>query len=279
VLSTGEAVSLKKIKAENPLVMKPGAWADLELEFTSLGRNGQVAYKMVIHSNDPARPEVTLPILAKVQPAFQLKPRFAKFGTLRKNQSDSREIMITSMTDGDFKITGFSNLPPFMAYAVEKAEDDAVCAYRMKLTVNANAPAGEHNLVLRALIDSEKSRGLAIPVTLTIQPDVVFMCDGEMLGDTINFGVSKKGQEVTKSIHIINRNPGIPYTISETRLVSQYDKNIDVRLQTMRPGVEYELQITLKPELNAPFLRGFLHLSSDHPDVEHVRLTLKGLFR
>jgi hypothetical protein len=279
VLSTGETVSLKEFKADDPLVLKPGGWAEMELEFSSLGRQGRVAYKMVIHSNDPARPELTIPILARVTQAFELRPRLVRFGTVEKKSVAAREIVISALASGDFRITGFDNLPPFMAYEIEKLEDQAECAYRMQLTLKGSAPAGVQNLILKARVESDKSKGVAIPVSFEILPEVDFLCDGENVRDDIQFGVIERGAGAAKKIHIINRNPMIPYTITGTRLASQFGKFIQVELRTLQPGLEYELLITIEPELDARFLRGFVYLESDHPDLENKRFTLKGMFR
>ena len=92
VLSTGETYSLKDFRYEghNELVLKPGVTAESELEFSSLGRKSNVTYKMVIHSNDPKHPHRLIPILAKVKPAFNLRPKSLKFGELEKGQTVTR---------------------------------------------------------------------------------------------------------------------------------------------------------------------------------------------
>lgn len=279
-LSDGQVLSMKEYKGNRILTLEAGAWASLEIEFTSLGRKDQVGYKMVIHSNDPDRRELTVPILARVIPAFALKPKVVRFGTITRRSKVTKEVRITSLAAGNFEIKGFENLPPHLTWEARKTPEAEASACLMKLTLDGNGPVGTHNLVLKARVESERSRRLAVPYSFTILPDVSFTCDGkELKKNTVNFGLLEQGKPATKRIHVLNKNPGVPYNILKYQLISRYDDHISLSLETLRPGIEYELLITVDGKLDARFFNAILKLESEHPDLKKVKLDVKGLFR
>lgn len=279
-LSDGRILSMREYKGNRILSLEAGAWASLEIEFTSLGRKDQVAYKMVIHSNDPDRRELTVPILARVIPAFALQPKVVRFGTITRNSKATKEVRITSLAAGNFEIKGFENLPPHLTFETRKVPEADAGTCILKLTLDGKGPVGTHNLVLKARVDSERSRRLAVPYRFTILPDVSFSCDGkELKKNKLNFGLLERGKPATKRIHVLNKNPGLPYNIVKYRLISQYDNNISLSLETLRPGIEYEILITVDGNIDARFFNAIIKLESEHPDLKNVKLDVNGLFR
>ncbi len=280
LLSTGETVSLKEFKTgTRTLVLAPGTWAQMELEFSSLGRKGKVNYKMVIHTNDPSRPAFLIPIKAKIRQAFKLSPKTVAFGRLAKHTRATRKVTVLPAFAGEFRITGFTNLPPYMAWEAHPIEGTRIHAFDLQLTLKEDAPAGEQILVLKAVIDSQRTQGLAIPVSFTVLPEISFTLDGEEIKKKVNFGVIEKGKGAVKRVHILNGNPAVPYVITDCRFTSRFKDHLEVRLDTLRPGIEYELVITLNPGLDTRLFTGVIHLMSKHPDMKLKKLDIKGIFR
>jgi len=279
-LSNGKTVSLREYKQHDKvLTLKPGETATMLLEFTSLGQKGRMTYKMVLHSNDPKHPELTIPILATVKQAFSIEPKLARFGIVKKGGTATMCVEIKPLVDMDFEITGFSNLPSFISCELERSGETPDSGYRARITISGNAPAETYYFQLRAEVKSQKTAALVIPVTFNIRPEVHFYCKNSKLGRVLNFGIIQSENETSKNIRILNKNPAVPYNITDIGLSSVYSEHIDVELTSIKAGVEYELLVTIKPGLNAHYLKGIITLTSDHPDLIKKKIALSGLCR
>jgi len=279
-LSDGRKVSMKGFLSGDVLTLKPGEWAALEVEFSALSRKKHVFYKMDIFSNDPKKPKCTVPLIARVQPAFTLRPKMVRFGAVARNARVTRQVEILSAGAGDFRIERIRNLPPQISYTLQSIDSKGSQAYRMDLTLEGSGPLGSHYVSLVADVKSERSRSLAIPISFTIESDVVFQCDQKSLREsTVDFGVLTKGQSIEKKVHILNRNPKIPYNIMDYQCVGACADHLALSLKTLHKGVEYELSITVDGQCNARALKGVITLISDHPDLKTLNLRIRGMYR
>jgi hypothetical protein len=276
--SDGDVFFLKDFQGyKDPLVLESKEFITMDLEFLSLGRKGKMTYKMVIHSNDPAHPELTIPILALVLPAFEVKPRWVRFGKMAKGEPRTREVIVTSVAAGDFEITGIANLPPYLSYTVESIPDSDPRAYRLKLTHNGEASRDDVSLLLKAEVESEKCKGFGLSVSFEMLPDVTLEWEGRTQGRAINFGMIPRGETVTRKVRILNHNPEVPCRIEKVDTSFKPGDGMEAVLEEVRPGMEYELSITIKPEFKGRILKGSIRLISDHPDLKDQSLALKGM--
>lgn len=279
VLSSGREVVPELTETGTYVELEPDEWAEVKLEFQTIGRFGNVKHRMDIYTNDPEGQVRHIPILAKVNRAFVMDPPRVEFGLLDKKEQKSIDVRVKSEGVGDFKITGVDELPPFMNWSVKKIDEGGVPASLLTLTYKGGAKLGKHSFRLKVKVENEKVRDFGMYVDMRIYPSIIFRHEGKRIYDFLDIGFLERGKEKTVQIDVQNGDLDVPYLIKNVSSKSNCTPPVKVKCTPLSYGTKYRLLLTVSPKTDKRMIRGRILLESDHPDLPLAVIQFRGMYR
>ena len=138
-----------------------GGQSEISLELDTAALNGPVQASVVIQTNDPVSPEITIDVKGNVESQIEMTPRPAIFVTAFRWQVDEKEGSIVLTNKGKTPIksinvkTSETNFTPKLT-PVEEGQ-----RYQISVKLNSNAPADKTVGLLTIYADEER---IEIPV-------------------------------------------------------------------------------------------------------------------
>lgn len=269
-----------------PAAIPPGGSRTVKVSMGSGRAMGRLDKKLTIHSDDPVRSKVTLPVSMRVHAAFRMKPLQFRFQGLRGKDP------VTSTVDILPRTPGRRPAPEFLVEGVEgrfgRPGDEFLKARveplsggrRIVLELSPEHPEGRIAARLRARLDG---RPLVIPVT------------GEMFAHIhveptfINFSRARAADP--RTLELESRLTSIddrPFRIEKTevrpgksRRAEQPAPEIGVRVHSAPSGKVHRVVITVTPpETPTPRASFFgkIHLLTTHEQKPEIELSYTGFF-
>jgi len=260
-------------------VLKPDETCEINIEFNSAGQPTHALEKHInVTSSDDFRPSFPLKLKALVIKPLHLEPALAQFGELVRGEEKSIRVTGVLREGEKLAITGWEAKPDFVEVTLEEGTSaTGTQALYFNVRLLPTAPLGYISETIVATTDHEKISNIRIPVYANIKSDVTFEAEGsEHNKERLDFGVIKLGDSATRTLLVKNRNPAIPYNISDVEIDSKYADQITCEVETIEDGTDYELHLTTAKELDARFFRGTLMIKSDHRDLPEKSISFHG---
>jgi len=223
---------------------------------------------------DPATPKIDLTLRAKVDPYISAKPGYARYIVV---QGESQEGTITQglwAPDGSsWDITGVDSPFPYLkvTYREAKPEERVPDAkgkqweVEMKLSNDAQVGPLADNVTVHT--NHPKQKIVLIPVSGFVRPVMA------VTPPVADFGKIELKEPLRKSLSIRNfATESIKVTSVEPSL-----KGIEVKLEPLTEGREYQVRVTLSPELGKGPFQGKLTFHTDSPKVPTLSVDIKGV--
>jgi hypothetical protein len=256
----------------------PGEEARVEVSFTTWGYKGKLLKHITVQTQGAKTESHSVSVLAEIIDSVKMKPEVLDLGEVVRGQQTFGETIMRSVGIGDFEITGIRNLPAYLEYKTERLAEGDEAAFSVALAAKENAPLGDINLVLQLTVENKHIEVVRLPFKATVIPKVDFLIKGERIQGDIDLGVFSANRGCRLSVEIVNLVPMIPYHVRHMQVKSSKDTAfIDAEIESIEPGVRYQLDLSIKPGAPAAgFVRGSIILESDHPDMLQKELHLMG---
>jgi hypothetical protein len=126
-------------------VLAPGGQLELKADFNSAGRKGEQVKTVVVHSNDPAEPQLELQFRARVDVLYEMNPpgRFG-FRAAQRGESPKDTFDITpgeGRKDIELLEVRIKD-PSLISYKAEALPTPTGVGHRIRLTLSDSAPVG-----------------------------------------------------------------------------------------------------------------------------------------
>ncbi len=157
----GMSASMAAIVLKMQQRIPPGGQSEISMELDTATLSGPVQANVIIQTNDPASPELTIDVKGNVESQIEMTPRPAILLTAFRWQIEEKEGSITLTNKGKTPIkdiavkTSETNFTP----KVTTLEDGQ--RYQVTVKLNPNAPAEKTVAPLTILTDQER---IVIPV-------------------------------------------------------------------------------------------------------------------
>ncbi|MBN2314803.1 MAG: DUF1573 domain-containing protein [Sedimentisphaerales bacterium] len=147
------------------MVYAPGESGTIQVEWTSGTRPDVFSRTMVVHSNDPVEPAVTLTVRAKIVQRVVCEPQRLKL-VFDEDNAGCPEISIRSLNDEPFSIKGFKST----ADCITADFDPNVEATKFILQPKVNSAKLQENLKGRISIDLTHPEGNTATILFDVLP-------------------------------------------------------------------------------------------------------------
>lgn len=274
----GKKMDTEKKQAETTtFVLKPGETTTVDVEFHPGGKHGKQSQKVTIKSDDPARRELVVEVLALVQPIVEVDPAILPFGDVERNQTKTAIATITGRTP-DFAIplvtTGNDAITAKVLDTIDTEVDGSkVRQVRVEFTLNSARPMTVSGTATIRTTDPRR-RILSLPMSGTVLGDLAL--DPAKL----SLGLVGPGDAVKQTIRIHSRS-GAAFKIlglNERGMETSPAEWTLAEAGSDAPGA-FDLLLSFKAPQKPGSWKGTLVIATDVPDQEKIEVIYSGSIR
>lgn len=148
----------------------PGQTGELEVRVTTTGLSGSLVKAVLVTTNDPRSPEITLSITAEVEPEFLLSQPAVFFGGTPRGKQVVRDLTLTIPTGRNYRILGAESTDPWVLVSVEPVAGSGERKFRIVATQKSDAPEGYHFGMIVVKTTSSRNPEIKITVRGVVNP-------------------------------------------------------------------------------------------------------------
>ena len=259
--------------AEFDKTIAPGKTGKVHAVVDTSTFGGPIAKGLSVFTNDPATPQIELTVRAKVEPYIAVKPGYARYVTVQGEPIEGDITQTLFATDGSaMDIVGVDSPWPYLkvsfreAKAEERLPDVEGKQWRVEMKLGNDAKVGPLAEYVTVRTNHPKQKVVQIPVTGFVRPVVA------VTPQVADFGTLEIKDATQKVLNVRN-------FATEPIKVTGVEENIpgiDVKLQPLNEGREYQVQLTLNPSLPKGNFDGKITIRTDSAKVPVLEVPLKG---
>lgn len=208
--------------------------------------SGPISKSILVMTNDPQDPSLTLVIKTDVHPFVEVLPRaLVRFNAVQHEPMEQTLTVVSGDEQPDFKVTGVRSSVPFLETEVRELTGDELVAgkpapqYRVSLSMNDEAPVGPVNAMLEVQTNHPKAKKVPVKVFGVVRALL------HVTPSQVQFGeVSAKKQPGRNLILVNNRSNNVPVRVTAATVD---DAAFDADVITIEEGRRYQVTITVKP--------------------------------
>lgn len=260
--------------ADYDKVIAPGQSGKVRVSVDTTTFNGAIAKGVTVFTNDPATPQTELTIQAQVEPFIKVKPGYARYITVQGEDKEGTIVQTLWTPDGSpMKIVKVDSPYPYLKAEFHEAKPEERLKeiadqpqWKVEMHLSNDAPVGPLAETLKVYTDNPKQKLVQIPVSGFIRPMVA------ITPQVADFGQVTVSDVIRKSINVQNfATESIKITGVESSV-----PGIEARVEPIKEGREYSIQVTLKPEIAKGQFNGKLSLITDSVKMPRIEVVLKG---
>lgn len=278
LLSSGKEVTPVMEKLGSYIALKPNEWAEIKLQFQTIGRFGNVKHRMDIFTNNPYGQVAHIPIVAEVTRAFTLSPHSLDFGLVDRGVKTTKTVRVESSV-GPFEILGLKESLPCLTYSTEEVKDADKPTKLLNIVFTGNAKVGKLMKRLKVHVKNEKVSDFALFTEMQVFPPIVFTQNGERIFSDMDLGILKRGEEKKFVLQIKSNDKEKPFRIIDLFCKTNSGPKVKAELIKEKPGELYQVVLTVSPEkVKKRMLRGNFTLVCDYAEMSSIRIRFHGMF-
>jgi len=182
--------------------------------------SGPISKSILIMTNDPEEPTVTVVIKTTVHPYVEVLPRaLIRFNAVQHEPMTQKVTVVAAEDMSDFKVTGVSSNLPYLNTIVRPLAKDELVAgksaqqFEVELSLKEDAPVGPVNALLRVKTNHPKSEVVPIKVFGVVRALL------HVTPSQVQFGsVSAKNQPGRNLILVNNRSGGAKVSVKSATI-------------------------------------------------------------
>ncbi|HEY9423123.1 MAG TPA: DUF1573 domain-containing protein [Thermoanaerobaculia bacterium] len=262
--------------AEYDKVIAPGKTGKVHAEVDTATFNGAIAKGVSVFTNDPDMPALELTVRAKVEPYIAVKPGYARYVTVQGEPQEGTIAQTLWVPDGTaMEIVKVDSPWPFLDVKVREAKPEERVTepnakgkqWRVEMTLANNAKVGPLSDYVTIHTNHPKQKIVQVPVSGFVRPVVA------VTPQVADFGRVEIKEAMRRSLNIRNFATE-PIKVTG---VEQTVKGIEAKLEPLEEGREYQVRVTLTPQMAKGPFTGKLMIKTDSPKVPTLEVELKGI--
>jgi hypothetical protein len=258
--------------AEFDKTIAPGQTGKVHAVVDTTTFSGPIAKGVTVTTNDPENPQIELTVRAKVEPYINVKPGYARYMTVQGEGKQGNIVQTLWAPDGTpFDIVKVDSPLPSLKLAFREAAEGERQAdakgkqWRVEMLLANDAPVGPIADYVTVTTNHPKQKVVQIPVSGFVRPIIA------VTPPVADFGQIEVKEPLRKALNLRN-------FATESIKVTGIEENlpgVDAQLESLEDGREYQVRLTLKPEVKGPFA-GKLMVRTDSPKTPVIEVEVKG---
>ena len=244
----------------------PGAEGVIEATFSTGGYQGKVSKSIRVKTNDPTAANTILRLVGTILTDVMAKPRSLNFGTLSRNTTAERDIEVTFALDEEIEIEKVECPSKQFTTAVKAFGGERGRGATITVRTGKDLPLGRIKDKLVIYTSSSKNPTLDVPIYAFIQGDIA------VSPMVLSFRPPREGGIAEKSLTVSTSEAPfeiLGIEVEETLFLSE--------LETVTPGKEYKLKITLRDGVSDGRIHEALLIRTDSLEQPEIRVPIYGI--
>jgi uncharacterized protein DUF1573 len=260
--------------ADYDKVIAPGKGGKIRVSVDTSTFSGPIAKGVTVYTNDPATPQMELTIRAQVEPFIKVKPGYARYITVQGETKEGTIVQTLWTPDGSpLKIVKVESPYPYLQVSFHEAKPEERLKdvpdqqqWKVEMHLSNDAPVGPLTDSVKVYTDHAKQKLVQIPVSGFVRPMVA------VTPPVADFGRVTVSEPLRRSLNVKS------FTSEPIKLTgAQSDiPGIEAQIEPVQEGREYEVRLTLKPEVRKGPFNGKLSILTDSLKVPRIEVELKG---
>ena len=247
----------------------PGAEGEIEVVFNVGRRRGRTAEKVLVRSNDPDQPVVTLTVTGIVEGSLVVLPERLYFGDIHNTESIERTIELVDIEGGDVRIAKVESssryitaeIPPSSARVRDKVE--------IVVTIGPGLPIGRLNEKLVIHTDNKEQSSIEVPIEGNVVGEI------KVFPNQFFFGYVERGEPVSRKV-VISK------TGDEDLKILKVESNLEsvsVRVLSLEQNNKYAIKATLGSHAPEGTMHGIIKVHTNSVQQPVIELPLYALIK
>jgi hypothetical protein len=209
--------------------------------------SGPVSKSILVMTNDPQDPTITLVIKAVVKPYIEVLPRpLIRFNAVTYEGMSQTVTVVSDDDERDFKVTNVESSVPYLETSVRKLGSDELLRgrsetqYEVVMTLTDDAPSGPVNAQLVVSTDHPEAPKVVVKVYGVIRALL------HVTPPQVQFGtVEAKAKPGRNVIVVNNRSDGSSTQVTSAQI---NDPAFEVEVSVIEEGRRYQVTVAVKPD-------------------------------
>jgi hypothetical protein len=239
---------------------------------------GPISKSILIMSNDPSEPTVSVVIKANVQPFVEVLPRpLIRFNAVQLEPMSQKIVVVSTDTSRDFKVTKVESTVPFLTTAVRRLGDNELVPdkpadqYEVTVAMANDAPVGPVSGNLTIFTDHPKAPQVTVKVYGVVRALV------HVTPTQLEFGSVEAKARPGRNLIVINNRTGDAKMQVTGATVD--DPAFETAVSTIEEGKRYQVTVSVKGDATAGAHNATLTLTTTDPDFPQLTVPVKATLR
>lgn len=259
--------------AEFDKTIAPGQTGKVHAVLDTAGFSGPISKGLTVFTSDPDVPQLELTVRAKVQPYISARPGYARYITVQGEAAQGSIGQTLWAPDGSsFDVVKVESPFPYLKTSFREATTEERIAdakgkqWRVEMTLSNEAKVGALADYVTIHTNHPKQKLVQIPVSGFVRPVMA------VTPPVADFGKVELKEPLRRALNVRN-------FATEPIKITGLDQSlpgVEAKVEPIEDGREYEVFVTLKPELGKGPFNGKLMIRTDSPKTPLIEVELKG---
>ena len=245
-------------------------WVKAKLDTS--GFSGPITKSILVVTNDPENPSVSLVIKAEVQPYIDVDPRpLVRFSTVQLSEVTDK-LKVTTPMDQEFHITKVESSVPYVTASVRKLEagelvpDRNPSQYEITVTMSGEAPVGPINAELLIHTDHPKAKKVPVRVFGVVRALI------HVTPSQIQFGSVEAKVRPGRNVVVVNNQEDKVVKVTGAEV---NDPAFAADVLTIADGQRYQVTVSVKPDADPGSRDAMLSIATTDPQFPQLMVPVR----
>lgn len=256
----------------------PGATGQIKAKLDTKDFAGPISKSILVMTDDPQNPTVTLVIKADIRPFVEILPRpLIRFNAVLHEPMNQTFIVVGADPEQTMKIKSVESSVPFIATSMRQLGEDELVKgksksqYEVTLSLTDDAPVGPVNAVLSVNTDLKEAPTVPVKVYGVVRALI------HVTPTQVQFGsVESKSRPGRNLIVVNNRTDGTRIQVTGAAVD---DPAFAAQVTTIEEGRRYQVTVTVKPDADPGSRDATLTLATTDADFPAVTVPVRANLR
>ena len=239
---------------------------------------GPISKSILVMTNDPREPTVSVVIKADVRPFVEVLPRpLIRFNAVQREPMIQKVFVVATESDQDFKVTKVETSVSFLDASVRKLSGDELISgkssqqYEVRLELAKNAPVGPVSAKLTIMTDHPKAEEVVVKVYGVVRALI------HVTPAQVQFGTVDAKSRPGRNVIVVNNRTG--KASMEIGSLEVDDAAFDASVTTIEEGRRYQVTVKVKEDASPGTHAGTMTIKTNDPDFPELAVPVKANIR
>jgi hypothetical protein len=256
----------------------PGAEGVVRATLDTKDFAGPISKSILVMTNDPREPTVSVVIKADVKPYVEVLPRpLIRFNAVQREPMNQKVVVVGAEGGENFKVTAVESSAPFLKASVRRLSGDELIdgksggQYEVSVDLAKNAPVGPVSAQLTVKTDHPKAPEVVVKVYGVVRAMI------HVTPTQIQFGTVDAKAKPGRNLIVVNNRTG--QAAMEIGGVSVDDEAFDASVSTIEEGRRYQVTVRVKDDAPSGAHNATLSVATNDPDFPELKVPVKANIR